>query len=477
MIHGWLVISWCVIAFLAAPATAQPPEREDALKAMRTAAEFFRNQVASHGGYVYHYTIDLENRWGEGRASEDEIWVQPPGTPTVGMAYLEAFHATGDSFYREAAAEAGSALAYGQLKSGGWQNMISFDPQSPRVADYRNGRGGGKNYSSLDDDQTPSAIRLMIALDQAHQFQHEEFHEVAQTALTALLDAQFPNGGFPQVWDEPVGDQPVLAASYPDYDWRSEGRIKNYWDMYTLNDNVTGNVSKTLERAYRTYDDARYLKALAKLGDFLLLAQMPDPQPAWAQQYSYAMKPIWARKFEPPAIASDETQESLETLMSIAEVTGEEKYLEPIPRALQWLKRSRLEDGRLARYYELKTNRPLYMNRSGDRYTLTYDDTNLPSHYGWKINSRIDSLEARYQALVSGGPGPGAESIGQLRKEAQRIIDSLDPQGRWVSTYGGERLVGQAKIPVGTDYLSSQVFADNLRTLRRWVKSLERTSR
>ena len=30
--------------------------------------------------------------------------------------------------------------------------------------------------------------------------------------------------------------------------------------------------------------------------------QMPDPQPGWAQQYDYDMRPMWARKFEPAAI-------------------------------------------------------------------------------------------------------------------------------------------------------------------------------
>ena len=61
--------------------------------------------------------------------------------------------------------------------------------------------------------------------------------------------------------------------------------------------------------------------------------------------------------------------------MKIYRVTGDKKYLEPIPRALAYLKKSRLPDGRLARYYELKTNRPLYMTRDGDEYSLTYDDS------------------------------------------------------------------------------------------------------
>ena len=74
----------------------------------------------------------------------------------------------------------------------------------------------------------------------------------------------------------------------------TEGRLKNYWDMYTINDNVCGFVAEALIDAHHIYGERRLLVAIRKLGDFLILAQMPEPQPAWAQQYSYAMHPIWA---------------------------------------------------------------------------------------------------------------------------------------------------------------------------------------
>src|SRR5688500_15338803 len=102
------------------------------------AATYYRTKVATHGGYVYYYSLDLSQRWGEGVASADQIWVQPPGTPTVGLAYLAAWRATGDSFYLEAATEAARAVAHGQLRSGGWTNAVDFDPRGSRSAGYRN---------------------------------------------------------------------------------------------------------------------------------------------------------------------------------------------------------------------------------------------------------------------------------------------------------------------------------------------------
>lgn len=255
------------------------------ISTIRKATTFYRDRIAVHGGYVYYYSVDQSQRWGEGLAARDQIWVQPPGTPTVGMAYLDAYTATGDQYYLDAAREAAEALVYGQLRSGGWSNSIDL---KGRELGYRYAGGNRRKdgLTSLDDGQTQSAIRFVVLVDEALRFKNTEIHQCAITALDALLAAQFPNGAFPQGWKSPVSKQAVLKASYPEYDWRTEGRIKNYWDMYTLNDNVCGYVADVLATAHRVYHDDKYKAALKRLGDFLILAQMPDPQPAWAQQYN-----------------------------------------------------------------------------------------------------------------------------------------------------------------------------------------------
>lgn len=441
--------------------------RDEATAAMKRAARDYRERWAVHGGYVYFYTLDGSQRWGEGLAAPQQVWVQPPGTPTVGLAFLRAYEATGDRYYRDAAREAAEALMYGQLRSGGWTNSIDLSGRD-RGFRYSGGKRRADGNSSLDDGQTQSAIQLVIRVDRALGFQHESIHASATMALDALLAAQFPNGAFPQVWRAPVEALPVVPARYPDHDWRTEGRIKNYWDMYTLNDNVCGFVAETLIDAHQIYDDPRYLQALRKLGDFLVLAQMPDPQPAWAQQYNYEMEPIWARKFEPATIAGDESQETIATLIKIARVTGDKKYLQPIPKAIRYLRSSLLPDGRLARYYELHTNRPIYMSRKGKTYSLTYDDSNLPKHYGWKWESRLDELEQQYRDALA--DRPVVQPVVTAR-DVRAILDDLDNDGRWVSVYSGGRLVGQPKMPVGTRYLSSERFSRNLTTLSRYVQA------
>ncbi len=442
--------------------------RESALAAIKKAATYFRTKVAKRGGYVYYVSPDFTRRLGEGVAGPEEIWVQPPGTPSVGLAYLKAYEATGDKFYLDAARETGEALIYGQLQSGGWTASIDFDPRGPRIGQYRNGKGKGRNTSTLDDGITQEAIRFLSRLDKAVEFKDEKVHAAARIARDALLAAQFPCGAFPQVWTGPVSKQPVVKANYPDYEWRTEGKIKNYWDMYTLNDGLAGTVARTLLDLHVVYGEPRYLESLKRLGDFLILAQMPDPQPAWSQQYNYAMQPIWARRFEPAAVTGGESQDVLETLLTIYRVTGDKKYLEPIPRALAYLKKSLLPDGRLARSYELKTNKPLFMTRRGDEYSLTYDDANLPDHYGWKVDSRLETIERLYQQAgrregeAPAEPKPAAD-------EVRQIIAALDDQGRWMSTYAGERLVGQPKFKTGETFLASAIFSRNLELLSEFV--------
>jgi hypothetical protein len=51
----------------------------------------------------------------------------------------------------------------------------------------------------------------------------------------------------------------------------------------------------------------------------------------------------------------------------------------------------------------------------------------------------------------------------------RELIAALDDQGRWLSRYNGEPLVGQPKFQPGEPYLSSAVFSRNLATLASYV--------
>lgn len=450
------------------------PTREEMVASMKRATVAFVEKASVEGGFVYYVTLE-GRRLGEGEATATEIWVQPPGTPAVGEAFLDAYEATGDGSFLEAALKAGKALAYGQLESGGWRNSVDFDASGPRIDQYRDGKGKGKNFSTLDDDITQSALGFLMRLDSLSKGRDPDIRAAIDHALPCLLAAQFPNGGFPQGWTGPVADRPAVKASFPDYDWRTEGRIKEYWNEYTLNDGMALTMTETLLRAHRLAGRAEALEALKRFGEFLLLAQLPDPQPAWAQQYGPDMHPIWARAFEPPAVSGRESEDALLALLRIAEVTGDEKFLAPIVPAVKYLESSLLPDGQLARYYEIGTNQPLYMQRNGKGYELTNDDSNLPDHYGWKNPTRLDLIKNAYLARMAGRPL--AEVLDPAPVDAamvEKVIGELDSSGLWITSHDGSeaRLVGQPKFATGEKYLSSERFAENLRVLSGYVKGL-----
>ena len=411
------------------------PAREEASAALDRAVAFFRGKVAVQGGYVWRYSADLSKREGEGKVGPTTAWVQPPGTPFVGEALVELYEISGKQLHLETARETAMALVRGQLRSGGWSANIEFDPAARGRYAYRtDGTASPKarDVSTLDDDMTQSALRCLMRYDAATKFTDRVVHEAALAGLESLLAAQFPNGGWAQVYRGPADQRhPVVPAGYSENG--EYQRVKEYWEFYTLNDNVMSRVIETLFAAARVYGDDRYLAAARRGGKFLLLAQMPEPQPGWAQQYDFAMRPTWARKFEPPAISGGEGQHVLSTLLDLYERLGDAAYLEPIPRALRYYRRSLRPDGRLARFYELKSNRPLYFTRD---YRLTYSDDDVPTHYSFTVESRLDQIEKRYERLAAAPRSAPREAERVPPRPApgtvRRIIDALDERGAWV---------------------------------------------
>jgi PelA/Pel-15E family pectate lyase len=450
----------------------EEPSTDAAKAALRKAGEFFRTKVASHGGYLWRYSEDLAHREGEGETDADTIWVQPPGTPAVGLAFLAAFEATSDKFYLEAAVDAANALVKGQLRSGGWTDRVYFGAEARKKVAYRVEPEGKRqfNVSTFDDDKTQSALRLLMRVDKALEFKDSKIHEAVEYALNSILKAQFPNGAWAQGYDVPPEAEkfPVKKAQFPE-DWRELPRIKNYWEYYTLNDNTMADTVAMLLDAWKIYGDEKYKKSAERAGEFLILAQLPEPQPAWAQQYDVEMRPSWARKFEPPAVSGSESQGVLETLMLLYRETGNAKFLEPIPAALAWMERSKLPDGRLARFYELKTNKPLYFTKT---YEVTYSDEDMPTHYGFKVSSKAESLTKEYERVKAQPPEKLAKNLGKpkmsdkLAADAKEIIAALDEQGRWLDT----RSMKYVKAPVKRT-IECETFVRNVETLAKFLRA------
>ncbi len=306
--------------------------------AMKKAVTYAHTHLAREGGYASSY--DKEGKIGEVEHAKSPtiISIQPPGTTTMGLAMLKAYQATGDDVFLTAAKDAAKALIKCQLASGGWSSDFDFDPEKAKKSYLRSDLDAGDktlgkrhNYSTLDDNKTESA--LLFLLEMVHEpacKDDAELKRCTKFAFDGLLAAQAPVGAWPQQFNGPADPTaPVLKASYP-AEWSRTWVKTSYEHDYTLNDDNLQQVAKVLFRAYELEKDERYLAALKKLGEFFLLAQMPEPQPVWAQQYDREMHPVWARKFEPPSVTGYESIGAMQVLHQLWVLTGDDKYLKPL---------------------------------------------------------------------------------------------------------------------------------------------------
>jgi PelA/Pel-15E family pectate lyase len=412
------------------------------------------------------------------------VEVQRDGTPLVGMAYLDAYAATRDPYYLEAARDVARALVRGQYCSGGWDYFIEFEKQKRAEFPYRAdgacaplAKPRPERRTTLDDNVTQAALRLLMRVDRELGFKDAEIHDAALFALDSLAKAQYSNGAWPQRYSRfpDAADHPVRPASYPE-SWTRVWPGADYVAHYTFNDDSVVDMIDAMLEASRIYREPRYRASAEKGGAFILLAQMPEPQPGWAQQYDRDMHPAWARRFEPPSVTGGEARSVMRGLLLLYRETGERKYLEPLPRALAYYRRSLLPPtdtpsemrrracpGRapcLARFAELRTNRPLYVTKGTrlttpehgvsnvDGYELSYSDASVITHYAVLVSGAwVEDLEREYQRLVTGAPvslerpdrlrglspwnaQPARAALPDARVRA--IVDALDARGAWV---------------------------------------------
>jgi hypothetical protein len=357
--------------------------------------------LAIEGGYVYHYTLDGKEKWGEGKTDDRTIEVQPPGTPAVGMSFLRAYRITKNSDFLNAAEDAANALIKGQNDLGGWDHKIYFDrPKGNKV--------------SFDDNQTQSAISFLMALDQ--EIDRQALTKAIERALDMMLKSQLENGGWPH-----------------QYPWQG-----NYHDYATFNDQGINDCIRVMIEADTYYKREDLKKSLQKVGRFMMISQLPPPQPGWAQQYNEYLQPAWARTFEPPSVCPSASVHNINSLIDLHLHTGQGTLLEPIPDAIRWLKASRLPNGKWGRFLELGTNKALYYDRGRIRVdSISQLSLERRTGYGYEVdlNKALETAELRYLQVSSKGankPKSDNLSIDELAKNVKEIIKDQDNLGRWV---------------------------------------------
>lgn len=396
----------------AAPALAQAaPDRAAILATMKRATAFMTDEVAVGGGYVWNVLPDFSRRWGELEASPTMIWVQPPGTATVGHAYLDAYHATGDEQFYDAAKAAADALIAGQHPRGGWNYVIDTAGEAS-LRDWYERIGGNawrleefQHYygnATFDDAGTAEASQLLLRI--YLEKRERKYRAPLDKAIQFVLDAQYPNGGWPQRF--PFVENGGLHGN------------RDYTPYITFNDDVAGENIEFLLYCHQALgsNDRRLVDAIQRGMDIFIATQQPMPQPAWGlQHFPDTLKPAPARTIEPQAFATHTTGTNIRSMIGFYKLTGDRKYLERLPEALDWLDQVRtpqnlIAPGRTHPTFVLEgSNTPVYIHRRGSNirnghYYADENPNNLVIHYGSFRNVDTAALRAELAAAQALDP-------------------------------------------------------------------------
>ena len=255
------------------------------------------------------------------------------GTCPLAAKFLWAYETMGDYRWLDVGLRSGEFYLAAQAEEGYWLH------------------GYHMTVHGVQPVTSPRHIKLqdrvqahpMLLLSYVHRLTGDErCLEAVNRAGAFYLHAQNPNGSWSHHYDmeEGVGK---TARGLPEggelNDWATNDAI----DMMALMHHVTG--------------EAKYVRAMRRGGDWLLEAQ-GDDVPLWSDQYDADNNPVWARAFEPPSYGVTATTLACKALGEMYRFSGDERYLDGIRRADEWLK-ANLEDGKMSTFVDLATGRPI----------------------------------------------------------------------------------------------------------------------
>ena len=278
----------------------------------------------------------------------------------------------------EARAIADAVLAW-QLDTGAWPKNI--DMTKPPAA----GKKPDASESTIDNGATNTQIRF---LGRVYQKTHQtRYQEAARRGIEYLLSAQYPNGGWPQYF-------PLRQGYYSLITFNDDAMARTMtvlWDVADASGDLAG------------FDDrlrSRARAAVQKGIDVILATQIRVDRrlTAWGQQHDQAtLEARPARTFERASLVSAESAGLVRVLMRIENPAP--RVVDAIEAAVAWLRTVRLSDGRWARFYEIGTNRPIFVGRDAVvRYRLEEIEEERQKGYSWYGTYAASLLERDYPA-------------------------------------------------------------------------------
>lgn len=305
-----------------------------------------------------------------------------------------------------------------QTPAGGWSKNTDYTGE-PRKPGEMFGVESGSLYLAPDDfdapenphwsyvgtfdnDATTTELFFLAKVISATKEANPNWRKSFLRGLDYVFAAQYPNGGWPQVWplqggyhdDITINDDAMLHALELAHD-AAEGR----------------NEYSFVPRRYRARAAASFKRGM----DCLLAAQIVvnGKRTVWCQQNdAITLQPASARNYEIPALVSSESAAIVLFLMSLPQPDSNE--VAAVHAACAWFEKTKImgweykrvgDEGRKlvaapgsgpiwARFYEIGTDRPIF----GDRDKTIHDDVNELSRerrngYGWYRDTPKQALE------------------------------------------------------------------------------------
>jgi PelA/Pel-15E family pectate lyase len=322
-----------------------------------------------------------------------------------------------------------------QTPAGGWSKNLDMSG-SPRQKGQSYTPNNLSRYPSPDDFDTPKDLHWNYVGTLDNDATNTELHFLALVSgatpgsageayrtsflrgIRYLLAAQFPNGGWPQVWPLEGG----------------------YHDAITFNDNAVTESAETLTAvadgagnyAFVPADLRRQARAAADHALQGILATqvvVKGKRTVWAQQHdALTLAPVSGRNYEPAALSSGESADVLLYLMQLPHPSP--AVIAAVDAGVSWLKTAAVygqewvggrgtPGGRhlnakagagpiWARYYSMTTGLPVF----GDRDKTIHDDVSELSlerrnGYAWYSAGAQQALDA-YGKWSKSHPGTGA---------------------------------------------------------------------
>ena len=184
---------------------------------------------------------------------------------------------------------------------------------------------------------------------------NEYYYGAAEKAAAALVWGQSHEGGWNYMIDF-AGDRSLKNwySTIGKNGWRLE-EFQHYYGNDTYDDDVTSNAARFLLRMYLTKLDARYKPSLDKAIDFLLRSQYPAG--GWPQRYPlrYDFNKSGHDDYTSYYTFNDDvTWENVNFLIQCYLTLGEQRFLDPISRGMNFYVISQQGNGAWGQQYNLQ---------------------------------------------------------------------------------------------------------------------------